>query len=218
MKIDGQKYKIIDTAGIRRRGKIEKEIEKFSITRTIKAIKESEIVILILDASEGVTNQDTHIAGMAKDMGKSIIILINKIDIFDSLNEEKQLEKKAEIINILQKNFAFLPYVPIIFTSGVNQTNIKKIFIEAKKISQQREIFIEKSEAKKIAEEAKINNQQFPNYQAFYQERANPPIFKLVVKNKKRVHFSHLRYLENFIRNYYPFRGTPIFIDVIEKN
>jgi GTPase len=217
IKADGTEFKIMDTAGIRRRGKINHEIEKYSIIRSLKAIKESDIAVLIIDAIEGITNQDTHIAGTAKDMGKSMIVVINKVDIWDHLSEGEQNKRRSWLIGMLQKDLAFLPYVPIIFASGLKKTNIKKIFSQAKEIYQERQIFIEQCETKKIISAAKDNNQQFPNYDNFYQENSNPPVLKLVGKNKKRVHFSHIRYLENFIRNYCPFRGTPIFIDLVEN-
>ena len=214
----GTKYRIVDTAGIRRRGKIDNEIEKYSIIRSINAIKESDVSIIIIDADEGITNQDAHIAGTAKDMGKSIIIAINKFDIWDQLTEEKKKEKMAIMIEELRSSLAFLPYVPIVFVSGLKKTNIKKLLSEAKDLFFERNRIIDAEEVEKIALEAKNNNQQFPNFYSFYQERSNPPVFKLEVKDKKRVHFSHLRYLENFVRNYYPFRGTPIFIDLLEKS
>jgi len=214
----GTKYRVVDTAGIRRRGKIDSEIEKFSIIRSVNAIKESDVSIIIIDADEGITNQDAHIAGTAKDMGKSIIIAINKFDIWDQLAEEKKKEKMAIMIEELRRNLAFLPYVPIVFVSGLEKTNIKKLLSEAKDLFSERNRIIDAEEVEKIGLEAKSNNQQFPNFYSFYQERSNPPVFKLEVRDKKRVHFSHLRYLENFIRNYYPFRGTPIFIDLLEKS
>lgn len=214
----GTKYRVVDTAGIRRRGKIDSEIEKYSIIRSVNAIKESDVSIIIIDADEGITNQDAHIAGTAKDMGKSIIIAINKFDIWGQLAEEKKKEKMAIMIEELRRNLAFLPYVPIVFVSGLEKTNIKKLLSEAKDLFSERNRIIDAEEVKKIGLEAKNNNQQFPNFYSFYQERSNPPVFKLEVRDKKRVHFSHLRYLENFIRNYYPFRGTPIFIDLLEKS
>lgn len=214
----GTKYRVVDTAGIRRRGKIDSEIEKYSIIRSVNTIKESDISIIIIDADEGITNQDAHIAGTAKDMGKSIIIAINKFDIWDQLSEEKKKEKMSIMIEELRRNLAFLPYVPIVFVSGLEKTNIKKLLSEAKDLFSERNRIIDAEEVKKIGLEAKNNNQQFPNFFSFYQERSNPPVFKLEVRDKKRVHFSHLRYLENFIRNYYPFRGTPIFIDLLEKS
>ncbi len=214
----GRKFRVVDTAGIRRRGKIEREIEKYSIIRSIGAIKESDVAIIVIDAEEGITNQDAHIAGTAKDMGKSIIIAINKFDIWSELVEEKKERKMAIMIDHLRSNLSFLPYVPIVFISGRDKTNIKKLLSEAKDLYSQRNIVIDDEEVKKIATEAKANNQQFPQFHSFYQERSNPPVFKLEVRDKKRVHFSHLRYLENFIRNYYPFRGTPIFIDLLEKS
>ena len=214
----GTKYRVVDTAGIRRRGKIDSEIEKFSIIRSVNAIKESDVSIIIIDADEGITNQDAHIAGTAKDMGKSIIIAINKFDIWGQLAEEKKKEKMATMIEELRRNLTFLPYVPIVFVSGLEKTNIKKLLSEAKDLFSERNRIIDAEEVEKIGLEAKSNNQQFPNFYSFNQERSNPPVFKLEVRDKKRVHFSHLRYLENFIRNYYPFRGTPIFIDLLEKS
>lgn len=213
----GQNYKIMDTAGIRRRGKISKGIEKYSMMRSLMAIKESDICLVLIDATEGLTNQDAHLVGTAKDLGKSIILLVNKVDIWEKLSEKKQMEAKTQMITNLQNELAFVPFVPVVFISGLKGTNVKKIFSITEKIYKQRFVEIGEEQLENILIQATNNNQQFPQKAKFYQERTNPPVFKLVVKNKKKIHFSHLRYLENIIRDNSPFEGTPIFIDLVER-
>ncbi len=214
---ENQKIKITDTAGIRRRGKIDRNIEKFSVIRATGAIKDSSVIILLIDAEEGLTNQDTHLAGLAKDEGKSMIIAVNKFDIWDNLDEEKQYEKMAKMLGSLQEGFSFLPYVPVVFISAKNSKNTKTLLKKIIEVYNERFVEIGKEDLITFLDLAKTSNQQLPPIIDFYQERANPPVFKLLCKNKKRFHFSHIRYLENLLRDKYPFVGTPIFIDLIPQ-
>ncbi len=212
-----KKIKIVDTAGIRKRGKIEQGIEKFSVLRAVSSLKKSQVVIIVIDAEEGLTNQDAHIAGIAKDEGKSIIVAINKFDIWDNLDEKKKKEKMAKFIHQLQNDLAFLPYVPVIFISAKEKNNLKILLKKIIEIYKERFVEIDENELAEIITEAKMSNPQLPANFSLYQEKTNPPIFKMKVRNKSRVHFSHLRYLENRIRDKFPYTGTPIFIDIIEK-
>ena len=209
-----QKIRVVDTAGIRRPGKIGRQIEKFSVIRALRAIKESTVVIILFDGIEGVTNQDAHLAGFAKDQGKSIIVAINKLDLWN--NPKKIEERKAFILNKLRLDLAFLPFVPVIFISAKIGSNLKIMLKKIVEIYNQRFIKIEDNQLKEIMSIAD-RNKQLPQIIDFYQEKTNPIVFKLVCKNKNSFHFSHLRYLENVIRDEYPFFGTPIFIDLINS-
>jgi len=209
-----QKIRVVDTAGIRRPGKIGRQIEKFSVIRALRAIKESTVVIILFDGIEGVTNQDAHLAGFAKDQGKSIIVAINKLDLWN--NPKKIEERKAFILNKLRLDLAFLPFVPVIFISAKIGSNLKIMLKKIVEIYNQRFIKIEDNQLKEIMSIAD-RNKQLPQIIDFYQEKTNPVVFKLVCKNKNSFHFSHLRYLENVIRDEYPFFGTPIFIDLINS-
>jgi GTP-binding protein len=212
----GQKIQITDTAGIRRRGKIGHDIERYSVLRAVKSIEDSNVVLILIDAEEGLTNQDTHLAGLAKDQGKSIVIVVNKFDIWDNLSELDRKEKMSLMLGILQRDLAFLPYVPVIFISAKNGKNTTTLLKNIVEVYKQRFVDISKENLVVLLEEAKEKNQQLPPITDFYQEKNNPPIFKLVCRNKRIFHFSHLRFLENRIRDSYPFIGTPLFIDIIE--
>ena len=212
----GEKIRFIDTAGIRRRGKVEVGIEKFSVIRTMKALDDSSVVVILIDAEEGLTNQDAHLAGNAKDQGKSIIIAVNKFDLWDNEADEDIKNKMSRALGKLQADLAFIPFVPVIFLSaktGKNQTVLLKKIVEVYK---QRFVEVEKEELLEIIRAAADRNPQIPKIIDFYQEKTNPIVFKLICPNKNHYHFSHLRYLENVIRDHYPFTGTPIFIDIID--
>ncbi|MCX6810609.1 MAG: ribosome biogenesis GTPase Der [Candidatus Berkelbacteria bacterium] len=213
----GEKINFIDTAGIRRRGKIEVGIEKFSIIRTLGAIDDSSVVVILIDAEEGLTNQDAHVIGQAKEQGKSIVIAVNKFDLWDKEENEEIKNKMAITLGKLQHDLAFVPFVPVVFLSAKTGANQKVLLKKIIEVYKQRFIEIEKDEIKEIVFAAKDRNPQIPKIIDFYQEKTNPIVFKLICPNKNHYHFSHLRYLENVIRDHYPFTGTPIFIDLIDK-
>lgn len=213
----GEKIKFLDTAGIRRRGKVESGIEKFSVIRTMKALDSSAVTVILVDAEEGITNQDSHIAGYAKDLGKSIIIAVNKFDLWDKLFAADIKKEMSLALGKLQKDLAFIPFVPVIFISAKTGQNQKILLKKIIEVYKQRFIQVDSDELKEIIAEAAERNQQLPKILDFYQEKTNPVVFKLVCENKIAFHFSHLRYLENSIRDQYPFTGTPFFIDIIEQ-
>lgn len=212
-----EKIRLVDTAGIRRRGKIEQGIEKFSIIRTTKAIESSNVVVVMIDAEEGLTNQDAHIIGEAKDLGKSIIVAINKFDLWDEDEEDDIKTKMSLMLGILQNDLAFIPFAPAIFISAKTPKNTEVLLKKIVEVYKQRFIQVDEESLKQIIKEASERNPQLPRIIYFYQEKTNPIVFKLVCKNPKDFHFSHLRYLENVLRDNYPFTGTPIFIDLIKK-
>lgn len=205
-----QPMEIIDTAGIRRRGKIEKDtIESFSVLRTYKALRESDITILIIDSIEGLVANDTHILGLAKDLGKGIILAVNKIDL-----KEDQAEYMARELYTLQKELNFTPWLPVVFISAKDKQNISALLNQTIAVSKNRKTEISEEDLMEILSDAKQINPQLENTLKLYQEKTNPPVFKLKYKGKEP-HYTTVRYLENKIRDVFPMEGAPIFIDLI---
>ncbi len=213
-----KKYNLIDTAGLRRKGRIESGIEKFSSLRTINAVENSDVVVLLIDGGKGITSQDCHIAQYALEAEKGLILAINKIDLF----EEKEEERNA-IISRLRRRFSFVPWAPVLFMSAKNKKNIYEIFELVDEIKQEREKRITTNVLNKLMQEvtykhlpasAKIKK---PKYLFANQVDVNPPKFVFFFKNAANLHFSYPRYLENRIREEYGFKGTPIHIKVKEK-
>lgn len=217
-----KKYNLIDTAGLRRRGKIERGIERFSSLRCINAIDRSQVVVILIDGEKGVTNQDTHIAEYALKGAKGVIIAINKIDLF----EDKE-EKKDRFITRLRKKFSFIPWAPVVFISAKDKINIYTILELADEIVEERRKRIKTSEINAFFQKitykhmpASAKNKK-PKFMYGTQADINPPTFALFLKNSENLHFSYPRYLENEIRKEYGFNGTAIklrFKNTVREN
>lgn len=212
-------YNLIDTAGLRRRGKRERGVEKFSALRALNAIERSEVVVLLIDGEKGITKQDCHIAEYALEQEKGLIIAINKIDLL-----EKEEEERDRIIGKLRRKFIFVPWAPIIFVSAKNKTNIYKILEISKEIMEERKkrvptpqlnSFLQKITYKHMPASTKIQKPKF-----FYGSQVEicPPKFLLFFRNPGNLHFSYPRYLENQIREEYGFNGTSINISFKNKS
>ncbi|MBI2634688.1 ribosome biogenesis GTPase Der [Candidatus Peregrinibacteria bacterium] len=206
-----QKFNLIDTAGLRRRGKIQTGIEHFSALRCLKAIERTDIVVLLIDGKEGLTSQDTHIVQYAIEAQKGLIIAINKTDLF-----EEQEEEKDRIIARLQRRFTFVPWAPIIFISAIKKINIFEILKQSLEIIKERKkripegelnAFIQKISFKHMPSSSHVRKPAFINIS---QVDVAPPKFLLHFKNAGNLHFSYPRYLENKIREKYGFRGTAV--------
>lgn len=215
---NGKVYNLIDTAGIRKRGKVERGIEKFSILRCLNAIENSDIVILLIDGEKGVTKQDTHIAAMALEEEKGLILAINKIDLFESTEESK-----THIFNQLRRNFSFVPWAPVIFLSAKNKKNVHELFSIANEIKASREkriptpelnSFMQKIVYKHLPASAK---QSRPKFMYVNQVDINPPKFVFFFRNAKNLHFSYPRYIENELRKEFSFIGTPLTLKFKEN-
>ncbi len=214
---DGQKYTLIDTAGIRRRGKIEKGIEKYSLFRSFKSIERSDIVCLILDYSVGIRAQDLHISEFITEASKGLILIINKID----LMEDKEADKKR-IISILKRRFDFLSWAPVIFTSAIHKKNVAQIFELAKSIEFERNRHIDHDILVDFLRDT--FHKHYPatvgrKKALFYdmkQLATQPPKFEITCNNNEIIHFSYQRYIENQFREKFGFTGT--CIDFIYKN
>lgn len=213
------KYVLIDTAGIRRKSKVTESIEKFSIMRTLLAIERADVCLMMIDALEGVTDQDAKIAGEAHEAGKGIIIVVNKWDEYEK--ETGTLEKyKKEVYNKL----SYLSYAPIIFISAKTGQRVDKLFTMINKVAEQNAMRISTSVLNQVINEA-IAIVQPPTdkgkrLKILYGTQAStkPPTFVIFVNNKELFHFSYERYLVNQIRKEFGLEGTPIRIIVREKH
>lgn len=213
---NGLKFILRDTAGIRRRGKIGRELEFWSVLRGIKALEDSDIAILVIDATEGIVSQDSHIAGYIKDEKKGLIIVLNKID-------KLTPEKAEELQHQLQHKFEFLPWAPIIMASALTGKNISKVLELAQKISQEQNKDIDEKELSTILSEAisrhappRSHGRTITMYSIEYTKK-NPPTFIVTVSDPDLFHFSYKRYLERIIREHYGFSGTGIDLRFYEK-
>lgn len=210
----GKKYLFIDTAGIRRRGKIY-SIEKFSVVRALRSIEKADVVIIVLDASEGIVEQDKKIAGVVKEYGKGAIFLLNKWDII----KEPEIQYKR-IAQELKNKMWFIDYAPFITTSGLERKRTTKIFPLIDEIIAEREKRIPTADLNKFLSKI-IAAKPFPSYRGkelkfFYitQTGVKPPAFTLFVNYPSGVKDHHIRHIEKALREEYSFKGTPIRIHV----
>lgn len=212
------KYMFIDTAGLRRHSKVEENIEKYSVLRTSLAVERADVCILMIDANEGVTEQDTKIAGLAHESGKGVIIAINKWDEYEKENGTLEQYTK-DVYNKL----AYLSYAPIIFISAKTGQRVEKIFNLINEVANNNAFRISTSNLNELLAEA-VAMVQPPTdkgrrLKIFYmtQVGTKPPTFAVFVNSKKLFHFSYERYLTNKLREEYGFKGTPIRMLVREK-
>lgn len=207
----GKDILLIDTAGIRQRGRIEPGVEKYSVLRALKALERSNVVLLLIDAAAGLTAQDAHVAGYAVDANKSIVIVANKWDLVQK--DSTTLETYREY---LRRQLNFVPYAPIVFTSALTHQRIEQVLEAAVRVYEQRHQRIPTGQLNEIVQEATVRHA--PPSRAgkrlkFYyatQPSVDPPTLVFFVNDRRLVHFSYQRYLENRIRERWGFEGTPI--------
>lgn len=210
----GKNIRIADTAGVNRKSKIDRDtVESFAYLRSLRAIKESQIVIYMLDVEQELTSLDLNTLGQAKELGKSIIIAINKSDLWQNKIEENMLDT----ISLLQDRLNFMPYVPVVFISAKEKTHLTTLLNQILKVYTERNSTVDQKQIDLIVQKAKRFQAGTDYLKSLRFEKTNPPIFKLTTYKNKKPHFSHLRYLENKTRDVYPFAGTPIFIDWIRE-
>ncbi|MBP3718774.1 MAG: ribosome biogenesis GTPase Der [Eubacterium sp.] len=218
IKRNGREYIFIDTAGLRRKSKIKDEIERFSIIRTVAAVERCDIAILVIDAEEGVTDQDTKIAGIAHERGKGMIIVVNKWDL---------IEKDTNTMNKMKKDIrnklAYMPYAEMLFVSALTGQRLNKLFDTIDMVEQYACLRIQTGVLNEILTDAVAENEP-PNdkgkrLKLFYitQVSVKPPTFVLFVNSKELAHFSYIRYIENKLREAFLFKGTPIKIIIRER-
>ena len=212
------KYTFIDTAGIRKHNKIQENIEKYSIIRTSLAIERSDVCIIMLDANDGVTEQDTKIAGEAKEAGKGVIICVNKWDEYDKQNGTLENYTKD-----VYEKLAYLSYAPILFISAKTGQRVDKLFNLINAVYNSNNLRINTSTLNELLQEA-IAMVQPPTdkgrrLKVLYmtQVATKPPTFAIFVNSKKLFHFSYQRYIVNKLRSEFDFTGTPIKILIRER-
>lgn len=211
-------YVFIDTAGLRRKSKVKEDLERYSIIRTVTAVERADVVIVVIDATEGVTEQDAKIAGIAHDRGKGIIIAVNK---WDAIKKDNNTVKKfTEKIRLI---LSFLPYAEIMFISAVSGQRLLKMFDMIDTVIENQNLRIATGVLNEILTEA-VALQQPPSdrgrrLKIFYmtQVSVKPPTFVLFVNDKELMHYSYTRYIENRIREAFGFRGTSLKFIVRER-
>ena len=215
---NGHEYVFIDTAGLRRKSKIKEDIERYSIIRTVSAVERCDVTILVIDASEGVTEQDAKIAGIAHERGKGMIIAVNKWDLIEK--NEKTIYKFTEDIRDV---LSFMPYAEMIFISAKTGQRLPKLFETIDAVIQNHALRIATGVLNEIVSEA-VAMQQPPSdkgkrLKIYYvtQVAVKPPTFVVFVNDKELMHFSYTRYLENRIRDTFGFRGTPLKFIIRER-
>jgi len=202
---------LIDTAGIRKRGKIEPGVEKFSVLRTMQAVDRASVVLLLVDASVSLSAQDAHIAGYIIDAWKSVVVIVNKWDAI-----EKDTYTMDEYTRLLRHELNFLPYVPLLFISAKTGQRVSQVLPMALRVQDDRLIRLATSQFNRVVQKAQdlhpAPTKSGKQLKIYYgtQIRSGPPTFLLYVNDPKLAHFSYKRYLENRIREEYPFLGTPI--------
>jgi GTP-binding protein len=207
----GQKIILIDTAGIRRRGRIEPGVEKYSVLRALKAIERADVVLVMIDAKEGVTAQDTHIAGMVIDKHKSVVLLINKWDLIEK--DSYTMETYSDQIRVALN---FMAYVPVLFISAITGQRVHQVLPSALRVQEERIRRIPTGEMNRLLQRA-LSAHPPPTHKGktlnilfASQVRTDPPTFLFHVNDPELVHFTYARFLENRIRDKYGFLGTPI--------
>jgi GTP-binding protein len=212
----GRRYLVIDTAGLRKKGKVGYSLERFSMVRTVRSIERSDIVLVILDAAEGITDQDVKIAGIVKEYGKGIVFLLNKWDLVEDPEESfKALTQE------LHRKMWFSQYAPVLTTSGLVRKRITKVFPIVDRIVAERRKRIPTAELNRFFQERIMTHVSLPMYKGrsvklYYmtQVKGDPPAFVIFANYREAVKESHLRSIEKRLREYFVFEGTPIRIYV----
>ena len=208
---EGERITFLDTAGLRRRGKTDPGIEKYSAIRTIGAIERCYVAVLVLDATEFVTSQDTHIGGYIDDASRAAVIVVNKWDLSKKLNLDK-VEVQAEVRN----RFKFIPEVPIVFTSALAGSGVEILLPTIMRVYKEFSKRIPRSEVSRAVFDAMGENplpgfgRRRPRIIRCLQSRSSPPTFEFTTRNPELIHFSYRRYLENQLRDRFGFVGSPI--------
>lgn len=216
--IDGQEYVFIDTAGIRRKSKVEDGIERYSVIRAVSAVERCDVAVLMIDASEGITEQDTKIAGIAHERGKAAIIVVNKWDKIEK--DDKTMNK---FIKDIESELKFMSYAPMLFISALTGQRVNRLFEMIKMVSENHSLRISTGLLNDVLIEATAMNQppsdKGKQLKIYYitQVSVKPPTFVIFVNSKELVHFSYQRYLENQLRDSFGFKGTPVHFIIRER-
>lgn len=218
VKYCGREYVFIDTAGLRRKSKIKEELERYSIIRAVTAVERADVVVIVIDATEGVTEQDAKIAGIAHDRGKGIIIAVNKWDAIEK-NDKSVKEHSDRIRQVL----SFMPYAEILFISAQTGQRLNKLYEMIDVVMANNSMRLATGVLNEIVAEAVVMQQppsdKGKRLKIFYitQVSVKPPTFVVFVNDKKLMHFSYTRYIENRIRDAFGFRGTALRFIIRER-
>ena len=216
---DGQQYLLIDTAGIRRKSKVYERVEKFSVIRSMTAVERADVVLIVIDATEGVTEQDTKVAGIAHDEGKGCIFIVNKWDLI-----EKDNKTLGNYTKEIREKFPFMMYAPVLFVSALTNQRMNKILETVNYVASEHAKRVSTSALNDVIGEAVMLNQppsdKGRRLKIYYgsQTGTKPPKFTLFINDKQLTHFSYQRYLENKIRENFGFEGTSVQFEYREKN
>ena len=226
VEFQGRKLMLIDTAGIRRRGRVGPGIEKFSVLRSTRAIERSDVALLVIDASEGLAAQDTHIAGEIQEQAKGVIVVVNKWDLAQAQRRaeregrppkpNEEIETAEAYHKIIAEGLKFIPYAPIVFTSATTGYHVQSLLEAALSIADMRYLRIPTSRLNEVVRDAvrRHNPTVFRGkmLKIYYatQTQVNPPTFVFFVNDPQALHFSYERYLENQLRETFGFKGTAI--------
>lgn len=217
--VDGKKYVFTDTAGLRKKGKINENIERYSAIRSLMAVDRSDVVVLLIDALEGVTEQDTKIAGYAHDKGKAIVVAVNKWDL-----PEKETNTMAQYKLRVKEGLNFMLYAPILFISAKTGMRIPQLFEKIAYVYEQNKMRVSTGVLNDVLNQAVLRVQppsdKGKRLKIYYMTQATtqPPTFILFVNDKELAHFSYVRYIENQVRETFGLEGTPLKFIVREKN
>ena len=218
IKYNGKEYVFIDTAGLRRKNKIKEELERYSIIRTVTAVERADVVLMVIDATEGVTEQDAKIAGIAHERGKGVIIVVNKWDAIEK-NDKTMYEFEKSVRNTL----SYMPYAEIMYVSAMTGQRLTKLYEMIDVVMENQTLRVATGVLNEIMAEA-VAMQQPPSdkgkrLKLYYitQVSVKPPTFVIFVNDKELMHFSYTRYLENKIREAFGFKGTSLKFFIRER-
>ena len=209
---DNIKFMLIDTAGMRRKGKIDEAIERYSVMRSLRAVDRADVVLMVINAEEGITEQDKKIAGYAHESGKGVIIVVNKWDVFPDKDDKSTLRFTED----LRDEIGFLQYAPVLYTSALTGQRIHRITELVKYVADQQSMRIQTSVLNELIRDAVSVNpppsRRGKQLKIFFMTQADiqPPKFIIFVNDPELMHFSYLRFLENRLRESFGFEGTPL--------
>ena len=215
---DGVRYTLVDTAGIRRRSRVEENVERYSVVRAIAAIERSDVCLVMIDASQGITEQDKKIAGLAHEAGKGIIVLVNKWDLVEKDGKTMNRFRKQ-----IEREFSFMPYAPSLFISVLKHQRVDQVLTMAQAIAENRAMRIPTGQLNSLVADAVMMKQppsdKGKRLKIYYvaQIGIKPPLFSFQVNSRKLMHFSYSRYLENKLREAFGFSGTSLKFVFREK-
>ena len=214
------KYTLIDTAGMRRRGKVEEPVERYSVIRSLRAIDRSDVVLLIINAAEGITEQDKKIAGYAHESGRGVVIVVNKWDIYPEKDDKSTLRFTED----LRDEIGFLQYAPVLYASALTGQRVSRVTALVKYVAEQQSMRIKTSILNELIRDA-ISVNPPPMHRGrqlkiFFMTQVDirPPKFILFVNDPELMHFSYLRFIENKLREHFGFEGTPLRLIVRKRN